>query len=887
MKSTTIRKQFIDYFHKELNHEVIPSAPVIPQNDPSLLFINAGMNQFKPYFLGESEPKFKRAVNTQKCIRVSGKHNDLEEVGKDNYHHTFFEMLGNWSFGDYYKSEAIEWAWKLLTEIYGIDKNRLYATVYKDDDESFGLWKKISGLPKDRILRYGEKDNFWDMGAVGPCGPCSEIHYYRGNDVKDQNPTKINSGDPNYIELWNLVFIQYNRDKNNKLTPLPKKHVDTGAGLERLTAALNHKLSNYGTDLFAPILKNIEDISNVEYAENNSGIPHRVIADHLRMLTFSIGDGVFPSNEGRGYVLRRVLRRAARFGIKLNLHEPFIYKLVPTLIEIMGETFPEIINRQKHIQQVIKSEEKSFGLTLDKGLEIFEDITNRVKKHNNKVIQGTDVFKLYDTFGFPVDLTNMLAKEKDLSIDIDSFNKLMGKQKEMARSKSKFGATKTLKFPTIIETETLGIDNISASDSGNREIQHNSKFIGYDNLTSDSNLLKQIQLDKDFYLVFDQTPFYPESGGQVGDKGEVIILDKKHSIIDTQKRGNDILHKIESKLTLHKNINPVKLFVDKEARLGAARNHTATHLLQATLREVLGNHVHQSGSFVSSDYLRFDFTHYEKIKEKDLDKILNLVNEKIIENIQVNSRNEKYKDAIQNGVMALFGEKYSKDVRSIKIGGFSYELCGGIHVKHTGEIGPFIIKSESGVASGIRRIEATTGKRSINSLLNNNKILTELSYIMDSPISKITDKVENVLKHRKKLKKTITGLRKKLIEYSVDEYIKSPIKINGHNLYLNIVEVSSVDELKNIGDKVREKLKSSVAIFGTVINSAPQVLCVVTDDLVKEGIKAGKIVSEIGKKLGGGGGGRAHMAIAGGKKPELLEKTINNIEKDDNIKNLL
>ncbi|MEA3500411.1 MAG: alanine--tRNA ligase [Candidatus Marinimicrobia bacterium] len=875
MKSTTIRKQFIDYFQKELNHEFVPSAPVIPHNDPTLLFINAGMNQFKSYFLGESKPKFKRAVNSQKCIRVSGKHNDLEEVGRDNYHHTFFEMLGNWSFGDYYKPEAIEWAWKLLTEIYGIDKNRLYATVYKDDDESFDLWKKISGLPKDRILRYGKKDNFWDMGAVGPCGPCSEIHYYNGDDIKNQDPTKINSGDPNYIELWNLVFIQYNRDKNNKLTLLPKKHVDTGAGLERLTATLNNKLSNYETDLFSPIIDKIANISKVKYNKNKTGIPHRVIADHLRMLTFSIGDGAFPSNEGRGYVLRRVLRRAARFGIKLNLHEPFIYKLVPTLIDTMGETFPEIINRQKHIQQVIKSEEKSFGLTLDKGLEIFEDIANKVKKKNISRIPGEDVFKLYDTFGFPVDLTNMLAEEKNLNIDIDSFNKLMKKQQEMARAKSQFGQKRMKVNVKVVFNKQI------------KNVKTNSLFIGYKYISATANLLKQVKLDDSFYLIFDKTPFYPEGGGQVGDKGEVIIVGQKYSIIDTQRRGKEILHKIDKELKLSGKINPVKLIVNIESRRNIARNHTATHLLQAALREVLGNHVHQSGSFVSSEYLRFDFTHYEKIKEKDLDKILNLINQKIIENIFVESKIEKYEDAIQNGVMALFGEKYSKNVRSIKIGDFSYELCGGTHVKCIGEIGPFIIKSESGVASGIRRIEAITGKRSIDSLLTNNKILSELSYIMDSPIDKIADKVESVFKHRKKLKKTITNLRKKLIGYSVDEYIKTPIKINGHNIYLNIVEVNSVDELKNIGDKVREKLKSSVAIFGTVIDSTPQVLCVVTDDLVKEGIKAGKIVGVIGKKLGGGGGGRPHMAIAGGKKPELLEKTIASIKKDENIKNLL
>ncbi|MEA1987108.1 MAG: alanine--tRNA ligase, partial [Candidatus Marinimicrobia bacterium] len=800
---------------------------------------------------------------------------DLEEVGKDNYHHTFFEMLGNWSFGDYYKPEAIEWAWKLLTEIYGIDKNRLYATVYKDDNESFDLWKKISGLPKDRILRYGAKDNFWDMGAVGPCGPCSEIHYYKGDDVKNQDSRRINANDPEYIELWNLVFMQYYRDENNKLNSLPKKHVDTGAGLERLVATLNNKLSNYDTDLFSPIIDKISDIANVKYNQNQKGIPHRVIADHLRMLTFAIGDGAFPSNEGRGYVLRRVLRRASRFGIKLNLHEPFIYKLVPTLVDIMGETFPEIKSRQNHIQKVIQSEEKSFGLTLDKGLEIFEDIANSVKKKNINVISGEDVFKLYDTFGFPIDLTNMLAEEKHLKIDFNSFNKLMQNQQEMARAKSQFGQKRMKVNVKVVFNKQI------------KNVKTNSLFIGYKYISATANLLKQVKLDDSFYLIFDKTPFYPEGGGQVGDKGEVIIVGQKYSIIDTQRRGKEILHKIDKELKLSGKINPVKLIVDIESRINTARNHTATHLLQSALREVLGEHVHQSGSFVSAEYLRFDFTHYEKIKDENLEKILMIVNNKIIKNLPVITKVEKYDDAVKNGVMALFGEKYSEKVRSIKIGDFSYELCGGTHVRNTSEIGTFVIKNESGVASGIRRIEAITGQKSIERLLANDKMINKISSIIDTPLSKISSRVENILSHRKQLKKTILGLRKKLIGYSVGDYIKSPEKINGHDLYLNIVEVNSIDELKNIGDKVREKLKSSVAIFGTIIDSKPNVLCVVTDDLVKSGIKAGKIVGEIGKILGGGGGGRPHMAVAGGSKPELLQSTIMGILKNEKIREIL
>ncbi|MCK4530254.1 MAG: alanine--tRNA ligase [Candidatus Marinimicrobia bacterium] len=869
MDSKTIRKQFIEYFEKTLGHTVVPSAPVIPQNDPTLLFTNAGMNQFKSYFLGETQAPFKRAVDSQKCIRVSGKHNDLEAVGRDHYHHTFFEMLGSWSFGDYYKKEAIVWAWTLFTEVWGLDPKRLYATVYTEDDEAYEIWKNIPNLDPTHLLKSGEKDNFWSMSETGPCGPCSEIHYYNGEDVENQDPLKVNTDDPEYMELWNLVFIQYNRDENGELHSLGQKHIDTGAGFERIVAAINGKTSNYDTDLFKPIIEQIETISDVAYDQGENGVPHRVIADHIRMLSVAIADGAIPGNEGRAYVLRRILRRAARFGRELNLKEPFLYRLVPAVAHVLGDVYPEIKNQREHIQRIIRAEEESFGNTLDKGLDLFDQIAKQAKKSAEKILNSEDVFKLYDTFGFPVDLTRLLAEEKDLQVNEGKVNSLMEAQRERARAAGKF----SMKSSEDLKWIVLEKDKVS-------------KFAGYDTYKTESLLLKYAVDDSHTYFVFENTPFYAESGGQVGDKGHLIL--HKHSIktgartnvVDTKKIGEDIVHIVEGSV-LEGNTKPITatLEVQQSIRRDTARNHTATHLLHAELRSVLGDHVHQAGSYVGPDRLRFDFTHFEKISLEQLIDIQQRINTRIMQNISVDTETKPYTEAIRDGAQSLFGEKYGDEVRVVTMKDTSQELCGGTHVERSGDIGLFIIVSESSIASGVRRIEAISGIAALDVLKIQQTVLSGLRKAMKHPEDEILEKVINMNAYVRNLEKENSELKSKLLTLDVDLYFQNERKLDDKPLFVNRVDVENMDQLKALGDKVREKMKSGIAVFGAVIKNTPQVLCVVTDDLVKEGIKAGNIVRTLGKALGGGGGGKPHMATAGGKDVRKLDEVLENIEK--------
>lgn len=869
MDSKTIRKQFIDYFEKELCHTVVPGAPVIPIQDPTLLFTNAGMNQFKPYFLGEQTPPFSRAVNTQKCIRVSGKHNDLEEVGKDHYHHTFFEMLGSWSFGDYYKKEAIQWAWKLFTEVWGMDPRRLYATVYKDDDEALEIWKNIPGLEKGHILKFGEKDNFWSMGDTGPCGPCSEIHYYSGKDLKDRDAARVNSGDPLYKELWNLVFIQYNAAADGSLTPLKQKHVDTGAGFERIVSVLQNVDSNYETDLFKPIIEQIEAISNIAYEAGSEGMPHRVIADHVRMLSVAIADGAVPGNEGRSYVLRRILRRAARFGRRLRMKEPFIYRLVPMVVHILGDVYPALAAQREHVQRVIKAEEESFGNTLDKGLELFEKISRKAAKSEDREIPAEEVFRLYDTFGFPVDLTRLLAGEKNLYINEDTVNTLMEEQRDRARAAGKFKRTDSSKLKWTM-----------FRDGG-------SEFIGYDTQHAEAaKLLKYAADSMQCYLVFDKTPFYAESGGQVGDSGNIIFpaQEKEEKITlhvkDTQLIDGEIVH-ICDKLPAPEYLHPgqsADLEVLESVRRDTARNHSATHLLHAALRKVLGEHVHQAGSYVGPERLRFDFTHFEKTGADELKAIREMVNKSILQNEAVESEHKSYNEALREGAQALFGEKYGETVRVIKMGDISSELCGGTHVSRTGDIGPFIILSESSVASGIRRIEAITGKAALAYIARQQDLMSAVCAQLKIREEELPEKILSLQQQLHELEKENKNLASKALSSDLESFFDSPTEYQGHPLYVNRVDVEDAEQLKLLGDKMREKMQSGIAIFATIINDNPQVLCVVSDDLVKSGIHAGKIVRNLGKELGGGGGGKAHMATAGGKMTEKLQPLLDNIK---------
>jgi len=868
MDSKTIRKQFIEYFEKTLGHTVVPSAPVIPQNDPTLLFTNAGMNQFKSYFLGETQAPFKRAVDSQKCIRVSGKHNDLEAVGRDHYHHTFFEMLGSWSFGDYYKKEAIGWAWTLFTEVWGLEPKRLYATVYTEDDEAYEIWKNIPNLDPTHLLKSGEKDNFWSMGETGPCGPCSEIHYYNGKDIENQDPLKVNADDPEYMELWNLVFMQYNRDENGELHSLGQKYIDTGAGFERIVAAINGKTSNYDTDLFKPIIEQIETISDVAYDQGEKGIPHRVIADHIRMLSVAIADGAIPGNEGRAYVLRRILRRAARFGRELNLKEPFLYRLVPAVAHVLGDVYPEIKNQREHIQRIIRAEEESFGNTLDKGLDLFDQIAKQAKKSAEKILNSEDVFKLYDTFGFPVDLTRLLAEEKDLQVNEEKVNSLMEAQRERARAAGKF----SMKSSEDLKWIVLEKDKVS-------------KFAGYDTYKTESLLLKYAVDDSHTYFVFENTPFYAESGGQVGDKGHLALhkhsikTDARTNVVDTRKIGDDIVHIVEGSV-LEGNTKPIiaTLEVQQSIRRDTARNHTATHLLHAELRSVLGDHVHQAGSYVGPDRLRFDFTHFEKVSLEQLIDIQQRINTRIMQNISVDTETKLYTEAIRDGAQALFGEKYGDEVRVVTMKDTSQELCGGTHVERSGDIGLFIIVSESSIASGVRRIEAISGIAALDVLKIQQTVLSGLREAMKHPENEILEKVINMNAYVRNLEKENSELKSKLLTLDVDLYFQNERKFNNKPLFVNKVDVENMDQLKAIGDKVREKMKSGIAVFGAVIKDTPQVLCVVTDDLVKEGIKAGNIVRTLGKALGGGGGGKPHMAAAGGKDVGKLDEILEQIE---------
>ena len=856
MKSSNeIRAEFLKFF-EEKGHTIVPSTPVVPADDPTLLFINAGMNQFKNIFLGTEKIKHTRITDTQKCIRVSGKHNDLEDVGIDTSHHTFFEMLGNWSFGDYYKKEAIEWAWELLTEVWGLEKERIWATVHDTDAEAKELWPGVTDLPSDRVLEFGDKDNFWEMGEIGPCGPCSEIHYYIGDDISKQSADKINSGDPDYLEIWNLVFIQFNRDSKGKLKELPKKHVDTGLGFERIVSIIQGKKSNYDTDSFSPIIDEIKKVTGKKY-EGEDQPAFRVIADHLRSLCFSIADGVMPSNEGRGYVIRRLLRRAARFGRTLGMQKPFIYNLVSTLCEMMGEIFPELIEKQEYIEKVIKSEELNFGETIDRGIELFNSVVSRLEKEKKNVIPGKDIFKLYDTFGFPVDLTELMAKEKGLGVDIEKFNEEMTHQKERSRSGRKF---------VIEELIPEGVELTSEP----------TDFLGYDSLEVETEITQIISLnDRDISLLLKETPYYAESGGQIGDSGVIKNDEINIQVNDTQKIGDSFYLHIGIILEGDpKEGMSVIASVDKDKRRNILPNHTSTHLMHAALRKILGTHVRQAGSLVAADRLRFDYTHSEKPSRTLLNEIETLVNRKIRENIKINTINTNFEDAKKAGAMALFGEKYGDDVRMVEIGDFSKELCGGTHVNRTGDIGTFLITQETGISSGVRRIEALTGEEAFEYIQENMTMLSEIEGELSVSVSDLPERIRNLSAANKQLEKKLKEKGVSSYMSQIDSWISEASEIQGVTLVAKLIDSSSLDELKSIGDALRDKLKSGVGVLGATVDKKASLITVMTKDLIDSGLSSKDIVTALGKIIGGGGGGSAHMATAGGNNPKLLKDAI-------------
>ena len=852
MDSNKIRNAFIDFF-KEKNHRFVRSSPVVPIDDPTLLFTNAGMNQFKSIFLEEKQPEFLRAVNSQKCIRVSGKHNDLEEVGVDTFHHTFFEMLGNWSFGDYYKPEAIQWSWELFTEVWGLDKNRLWVSVFHEDEETFKLWPKITDISPDRVLKFDKKDNFWEMGNTGPCGPCSEIHYFIGDDINAQTQKGVNSSDL-YWELWNLVFIQYNRHKDGKLEELNSKHVDTGAGFERIVSVMQKKDNNYATDLFTPLIDRIEKISNK--SSTKKPIPFQVISDHIRMLSFAIADGALPSNEGRGYVLRRILRRAARFGRSININEPFIYDLVDPLCDKMGEIFPEIIEKKSHIEKIIKAEELSFNETLDRGILHFSKVIGDM---SGKTIAGAEAFKLYDTFGFPLDLTQVMAREKGLSVDSKGFEKEMALQKKRAKSSEKFKSKST-------EINWTVVKDVS-----------NSKFKGYESTFLSADIVKYSSNKNEHYVVLNQTPFYAESGGQVADTGTILGDEINLKVQNVQFEGEMIIHKCTGEIN-GKNFS-VKCQVDESRRQMIRKNHTATHLMHKALKVVLGDHVQQAGSLVHPNYLRFDITHFEKITSDEIKEIEQIVNNEILSNNKLDIAIQSFDEAKKEGALAMFGEKYGDRVRVITVSNFSKELCGGTHVERTGDIGLFKITEESSLASGVRRLVAVTGPKAVEHVQKNYAILDSIKSQLNCNIEKAPEYLDKLVKDKKVLEKKIKQQKKSNSTVNLESIVKDSITLGDSELIIAMTDVSIMDELKDLGNDILNKIDSGIAVLGSIVNDKPSIVIVVTDDLINKDIKAGELAKEIGASMGGGGGGKPNLATAGGKDKKSLELALSSSKK--------
>ncbi|MCG8608415.1 alanine--tRNA ligase, partial [bacterium] len=814
-------------------------------------------------FLGQETRDYNRAANTQKCIRVSGKHNDLEDVGFDTYHHTFFEMLGNWSFGDYFKEEAIEWAWELLTDVWGIPQERLYATVFggdeadglEPDEEAERLWTEVTDLTSDRVLRFDKKDNFWEMGDTGPCGPCSEIHIDLTPDLS--GGSLVNAGDPRVIEIWNLVFIQFNRSVGGKLDGLPAKHVDTGMGFERALAVLNGVESNYDTDLFKPILSSIDDLTDISYPGPDGGVAHRVIADHVRALTFAITDGAMPSNESRGYVLRRILRRAARFGRTLEMHEPFIYKLVPVLVDVMGDAFPELKEKHQFVSLVLKAEEESFNSTLDRGIEIFERVASDLRQAKQTVIPGKDAFKLYDTYGFPLDLTQLMARQNDLTVDEKGFENAMAAQRERARKAGKWSYS-----------ADFDLDSWKQLTEGS-----DSEFVGYTETETESEIRRIHHEDGQVFVTLDQTPFYGEAGGQVGDVGEIQGDGFKIRIEDTVRAGNAFVHIgfLEGSVG-----NPrVQARIDVATRLSTARNHTATHLLHKALRETLGTHVTQAGSLVAPDHLRFDVTHFQKIDLDELDDIEQRVNEQIRAALAVETFQTSYVEALELGAMAIFEEKYGERVRVVKIEDFSLELCGGTHLTHTGETGYFRIVTESSAAAGIRRLAAVTGERSDSLLRTEKKVNAQLEELLKCKSNDFVERIEQLLHERHQLEKELRQLRVQSARQNIKQLVEQAHTVNGFKLVASKMSFQEVDELKQVADALRTRLGSGVGVLGSAINDKASFVCVVTDDLISgQALKAGDIVKQVAIVADGSGGGRPHMALAGARDVNKIDQAL-------------
>ncbi len=876
MTSQQIRQSFLDFF-KSKQHLIVPSAPLVAKSDPTLMFNNSGMAQFKDYFLGNGTPPSSRIADTQKCLRVSGKHNDLEDVGFDTYHHTMFEMLGNWSFGDYFKKEAIQWAWELLTDVYQLPKDRLYVSVFEGDEkdgvpfdqQAWDLWKPIVG--EDRIILGNKKDNFWEMGDTGPCGPCSEIHIDLRPDAEvAQVPGKslVNADHPQVVEIWNLVFMQFERKADGSLLPLPATHVDTGMGFERLCMAIQGKTSNYDTDVFQPTIQVLEEFSDKKYgAERMPDIAMRVVADHLRAVAFAIADGQLPSNVRAGYVIRRILRRAIRYGYSyLNLTEPFINRLVPVLSDQFAGVFPELKSQEDFVTKVILEEERSFLRTLESGLKRLDLITHQLQEKNESTIPGEAVFELSDTFGFPMDLTALIAREKGLQIDEAGFQAALAEQKKRSRSDAAKEAS----------------DWVEVQDNEGQPVE----FLGYDFHETHSHIIKyrkvKTKSGEQYHIVLDRTPFYAEMGGQVGDTGSLELrVDGKPFIVtiaDTKKE-NDLFVHISSDKNLDEvlqNTDTVTARIDTDRRHKIMANHTATHLMLSAMRRVLGDHVSQKGSYLDDNFLRFDFAHFSKVTDEELHQIEEMVNEKIRDNIKLDVQtNVPIQQALAQGVTATFGEKYGDFVRVVAFDpAYSLELCGGTHIPATGEIGLFKFTSEGSVSAGVRRVEAITGQAALERMREQEATLDQIRDLLKGP-KDLVKALEGLLEERSTLQKKVESLENEKVQQLKTKLLEKVRALEGSNLLIELVEVPNADALKQLAYELRDQVENLVAVLATELNGKPQLAVYIAENLVKEkNLNAGQIVKELAKEIRGGGGGQPHFATAGGSDASGLDKAL-------------
>jgi alanyl-tRNA synthetase len=868
MTGNAIRQRFLRFF-ADHGHTVVPSSTLVPRDDPTLLFTNAGMVQFKDIFLGKEKRPYARAATAQKCMRAGGKHNDLENVGRTARHHTFFEMLGNFSFGDYFKSEAIAYAWSFVTQDLGLPKDRLYVTIYQDDDEAFEMWQAEAGVPADRIFRFGEKDNFWAMGDSGPCGPCSEIFYDHGPALScGRASCTVGCDCDRYVEIWNLVFMQFERDGSGQLTPLPKPSIDTGMGLERITAILQGVNSNYDTDLLRPIIRYVEEQSGKRYgADDAHDVSMRVIADHARATSFLLSDGVLPANEGRGYVLRRILRRAARHGRMLGFSEPFFYRVLGVVADEMSSAYAELNASRQFAASVTLHEEERFAYTLETGMRLLSRVSDETRQRGGKLIPGEELFKLYDTYGFPLDLAEEIVGDQALALDLDGFERAMDRQRTLARAAWKGSGEEVVKpvYPTL--AERLG----------------STLFLGYDTLEAQGRVLSILKNDQlveaaeegsEVEIVIDQTPFYAEGGGQVGDTGLLVNPNVILEVKDTKRPVDDlIVHRALVKRGRVRVQEVLHARVESHRRQAIALNHTGTHILHATLKQVLGDHVKQAGSLVAPDRLRFDFTHFGRLADRDVYRLEDIVNERIREDRPVEVVHSALHEALQMGAMALFGEKYGDDVRVVKIGDFSMELCGGTHLRSTGEIGLFKVIQASGVAAGVRRIEALTGEAAFEHVRREEATLSELRDLLKAQAFEEPARVQRLMEQVRELEREVETLKGRLANARTQDLLDGVTEVNGVKV-LTLHEGSMPQaDLRNLVDMAKERLRSGVVVAATVVDEKVALVAGVTSDLTRR-VHAGELAKAVAALIDGSGGGRADMAQAGSRSPEKLAEAL-------------